>query len=188
MHPFRSLALLPAAACLVSAVSPTRVIPLPDGYGEALIVPAASPVAFVGFDKELVARFRGRFVLTGTFVYGCDIECEPPLAKNDVRGSIVPDPEVAASLPHWKVRATDIRIILNGGERLAAQVLTPGERAAIFAGKADSVRKHVSIVVDNFNTTIECDSPTFSADFVSLAKPAKLATAKLGGDYGCAWL
>jgi hypothetical protein len=182
------IAAVPVAALIVSAAPAPRYIPL-DNYGEGLVIPASSPVQLLRLNKQhAVASFRGRFVLTGMFVYGCDIECEPPLAKDDVHGSIIPDSDAAGRLPHWKIRNNDMRIYLHGGDRLAAQVITADERAAIFAGKVDSVRKHVSIVVDHFNAMIECDSASYDVRFISLAKPAKVATAKLGGDYGCGWI
>ena len=183
----KRIAAVPLSALIVCAAPAPRQLPL-DNYGEALVIPAGSPVRLGYFDKErATARFRGRFVVTGTFVYGCDIECEPPLAKQDVNGSIIPDRTVAARLPHWKQRNTDIRISLIGDDRLAAQVVTPKERGAIFAGKVDSIRKHVSIVVEDLSAAIECDSASYTARYVSLAKPAKVSTAKLSGDYGCGW-
>jgi hypothetical protein len=182
------VAAVPLAALVVSAAPAQRYIPL-DDYGEALVLPAHTPVQLVSFDKKrATARFRGQFVLTGLFVYGCDIECEAPIAKGDVHGSIIPDRAVASRLPHWKIRDNDIRISLAGDDRLAAQVVSPDERAAIFAGKTGSVRKHVSIVVDRFTAMIECDGPSYTARFISLAKPARTATARLGGDYGCGWI
>ena len=182
------IAVVPLAALIVSAAPAAQDIPL-DNYGEALVIPAASPVRLLRFNKQhAAASFRGRFVLTGMFVYGCDIECEPPLAKDDVHGSIIPDPDAAARLPHWKIRNNDMRIYLHGWDRLAALVVTPDERAAIFAGKVDSIRKHVSIVVDDFNASIECDSASYDARFISLAKPPTVAMAMLAGDYGCGWI
>lgn len=179
---------VPLAALIVSAAPAPQYIPL-DNYGEALVIPDGSPTRLVRFNKQQAeARFHGRFVLTGMFVYGCDIECDPPLVKNDVHGSIIPDPDVASRLPHWKIRNNDIRILLTGDDRLAAQVLTADERAALLAGKVDSVRKHVSIVVDDFSASIECDSASYTARFISLTKPPKTASAKLDGDYGCSWV
>ena len=178
-----SLALVAAAP----AATPTE-IPWGAGSDEALIVPPDSPVHFIRFDKERVAHFRGRFIVTGTFVYGCDIECDPPLSKGDVTGSIIPDPDFAARLPHWKIDTTDMRIVLDGSDRLAAQIISRSERAAIYAGKLDNVRKRVSIVADDFSATLECDSAAYGARFVSLAKPPKVAKARLDGNYGCSWI
>ena len=191
MNCFGRLAMLAVCVSLVGAAPPLGTpteIPWPSGSDEALIVPAASPVRFVRFDESRVAHFQGQFVLTGTFIYGCDIECESPVSKDEVHGSIVPDPDTAARLPHWKNRSDDMRISLTGDDRLAAQVISPSEQAAVLAGKVDNIRKHVSIVVDDFNATIECDSASYGANFVSLATPAKVAVARLDGDYGCGWL
>ena len=187
----RSRTLVTLLSLALTAAAPVAMpaeIPWASDSDEALIAPSASPVRFIRFDESRVAHFRGRFVLIGTFVYGCDIECNPPLSKGDVNSSIVPDPSAAARLPHWKIRNTDMRIVLDGGDQLAALVINPKERAAIYAGKVDNIRKRVSIVVDDFNTTLECDSPSFGARFVSLAEPARIATAKLDGDYGCGWI
>ena len=181
------IALLSFALTAAGPGPAPREIPWAPGEDEALIIPADSPVQSVRFGKDQIAHFRGRFVVTGTFIYGCDIECEPPLGAKDVNGSIVPDPDLATRLPHWKIHDNDIRIYLYGGDLLAAQVLSRAERAAILTGKVDSERKHVSIVIDRFNATIECDSASYDAHFVSLAKPVQVATAKLDGDYGCGW-
>jgi hypothetical protein len=175
------------ALVLVSASPPPKAkeIAWAKGDDEAIVIPAGSPVHFAHYDKDHYARFTGRFVLTGTFVYGCDIECEPPLHQADVYASIVPDRAMAAVLPHWKLRNSDMRIYLDNGERLASQIVSKRERAALLAGKVDSVRKKVSIVVDDFRAGIECDSASYSARFVALAKPVQVATARLDGDYGC---
>lgn len=187
----RSRALVAMLSLGLTGAAPAAMpaeIPWGTDSDEALIVPANSPVQFIRYDESRIAHFHGRFVLTGTFVYGCDIECDPPLTKGEVTSSIIPDRVFADRLPHWKIRNTDMRIVLDGGDRLAALVISRSERASIYAGKVDDIRKRVSIVVDDFNTTLECDSPSFGARFVSLAEPARIATAKLDGDYGCGWI
>src|SRR5689334_16530398 len=104
------LAAAPLAAMILAAAPAPKYLPL-DNYGEGLVIPAGSPVRLLRFNKQnAAASFSGRFVLTGMFVYGCDIECDPPLAKDDVHGSIIPDSNMAARLPHWKIRNNDMRI------------------------------------------------------------------------------
>jgi hypothetical protein len=185
MNRFARIALVPVAALLMSATPQARVIPLANGEGEALVVPANSPVRFSGFGKYDVARFRGRFVLTGTFVYGCEIECEPPLQSDEVFVRIVPDAASAAILPRWMIRNGDMRIYLVGGDRLANAIVTRSEKAALLAGKVGDVRRQVAIVVDDYRAGIECDSASYTARYVSLARPAQLASAKMEGDFGC---
>lgn len=171
-----SLALLAAAPA-----GEAREIPWVPGSDEAIVIPAASPVRFKGFNKDHYAVFSGRFVLTGTFVYGCNVDCDPP--NPDVEADIIPDADSA--LPHWKLRNGDMLVFLVDGERLANQIVSRQERAALSAGKVPDVRKHVSIVVDDFEVGIECDSPFYSARFIAIAKPAKLASAKAQPNYGC---
>jgi len=181
----RALAALLSLA-LVAAAPAGKPTEIRSGLGdEALVVPAGSPVRFLRFGKDYEGRFSGRFVLTGTFFYGCEIECEPPLQKDQVFAAIVPDPEIAAVLPHWKLRDNDMRIYLVNGERLASQIVTRQERAALLAGKIDDVRRHVTIIVDDFRAGIDCDSAFYSARFVAIAKPIEIARAKPDGNYGC---
>ena len=174
-----SLALLSAAP----AAKPTEIEWLPGG-DEAIVIPAESPVHFKGFNKDHYATFRGRFVLAGTFVYGCNVECEPP-QQADWEADLIPDPAMAAALPHWKLRNGDLLIYLVDGERLAKQIVTGKERAALMAGKIPDVRRHVAIVVDDFQAGIECDSAFYSARFIAVATPAQIASAKVQPNYGC---
>ena len=179
------IALLSLALVSAAPAHQAAFIPWNPGDEEGLVIPASSPVRFTHWDKEHYARFSGRFVLTGTFVYGCNVECGPPMQDADIEADIIPDPALAAALPHWKLRNGDLLIYLVDGERLAKQIVTRRERAALMAGKVPDVRKHVAIVVDDFQTGIECDSPFFSARFIALAKPVQIAQRKVEPNYGC---
>lgn len=83
------LAMAPFVLLLFGAAPAEQLIPFPGGYGEALIMPAASPVRFSGFNKEgeqyVGARFSGRFVLTGRFSWGCNWDCDgsSPISERD---------------------------------------------------------------------------------------------------------
>jgi hypothetical protein len=101
----------------------------------------------------------------------------------DVEADIIPDP--GSALPHWKLRNGDMLIYLVDGERLANQIVSRQERAALLAGKVQDIRKHVSILVNDFEAGIECDSPFYSARFIAIAKPVNLASAKTKPNYGC---
>lgn len=174
-----------AAASAVTAAEP-QVIAL-EGVGEeALVIPAAMPVRFSGFENEgTTARFDGRFVLRGTFVYGCLMECTAPLDPNQLEAFVAPDPDVAATLPTWKIRGEAKRVYLFDAEKLAAEVVTGEERAALLAGKIPDVRRHVDILIEDFRAGIECDSPSLTARFVALAAPPRVARAKLEEISGC---
>ena len=173
---------------LVSAgpsAGPT-IVPLSGMGDEALVIPAASPVQFTGFAKEgTTAHFSGRFELSGTFVYGCLMECTAPLEPDQLEAFVVPDQQFAALLPNWKVRGEVKRIYIWNGDDLASQFLTAEERAALLSGKIPDIRRYVAITVEDFAAGIECDSASYTARFVALARPPEIATAKLDGVSGC---
>jgi hypothetical protein len=123
--------------------------------------------------------------MTGTFVFSCSIECEPPLEKWQVYGELLPDPEIARRLPHWKIRNGDMRIYINRGDRLARQIVGREDLKSIRSGKLDEARRHVSIVVDDYQAGIECDGATYSARFISIAKPVDSRRARSDDPEGC---
>lgn len=182
---FTRIASLPLALLLVSAAPTDRVIPHPEVESEALIVPHDSPVKFRRWGKYGYAQFDGRFVLTGAFTYGCEVDCDGPVKEADLAFNVVPDPVLAARLPHWKVDTTDMMVRVGREKRLARAVITPQQRAALLSGKLTNIRGRISIIVDDFQTGIECDSAGYSARFVAIAKAPKIDHVELNGDYGC---
>ena len=190
-----SALLIALSAMLVSSASaaPDReraaggqFIPFPGDPEEGLIVPPNSPVRFRGYGgKYGFAQFDGRFLLTGTVVYGCAIDCGEKPEDRFLRVDVVPDPAVAARLPHWKRRQNDMLIVIDPPERFVRTFTTPSQRAALRSGKLADVRGRIAIVVDHFETGIECDSTTFTARFVSTAAPPHFTKIEQNGDYGC---
>jgi len=179
------IAMLPLAVLLISTAPAGQVIPFPDVEGEALIVPADSPVKFTHFDKYGVAHFTGRFVLTGTyFIEGCEQDC-PGFDENDLDVDVFPDPELEAHLPHWKVHNNDISMSIRPERKLLGLITNSQQRAALTNGKANDIRGHISIVVEDFETSLECDSANFSARYVGLFKAPKIAHVEFKGNYGC---
>lgn len=182
---------LPISALLLSAAPSPQVIPLPDkeAAGEALVIPADSPVQFRGWNKYGYAQFAGRFVLTGRFMYGCgesDCQGDGPIKESDLTLSVVPDPALAARLPNWKIRHNDMMILISRWRPLKHSLGTAAERRLLLSGKTPYLSGRISIVVDHFETGIECDSANFGARFVEVTKPPKLALTQFTGDYGCA--
>jgi hypothetical protein len=48
-----------------------------------------------------------------------------------------------------------------------------------------NVQGRISIVVDHLETSLDCDSANFRADFVKIAKPPELSNIDLDGNFGC---
>jgi hypothetical protein len=180
--------LVPLALLIGSAGPAPKIIPHPEAQGEALIVPADSPVHFRRWDKYGYAQFDGSFVLTGTFEYGCGGNCadyEGPIEEADLQLRVVPDPSVAVSLPNWKIRHSDLLILVTNAKSLVRMFASPRQHAALRAGKIKDLRGRISIVVDHFRAGIECDAPSFDARFVRIVRPPKLASNIPDGGYGC---
>jgi hypothetical protein len=179
------LAMLSLALLSIGAAPAAKVIPLPGDPDEALIIPAGSSVQFRGFDKYGRAHFGGRFVLTGSFTYGCAVDCDGPARDAFFRFDVVPDPNVAARLPHWKVHHNDIKIVVSREAPLVRKITTQRQRADIKSQRIPDIQGRITIMVDEFETGLDCDSANFSARFVALPKAPKFAKAEFNGNYGC---
>jgi hypothetical protein len=179
-----AIAAIPMAALITGATPAPQYIPLGD-YDESMVVPANSPVTFRHFGKHHdSAYFSGRFVLEGVFILDCDY-CEPGYKDNQLRLIIVPDPAIAARLPHWKRHDNDIAIFITDARPFIDAISTSAERTALLSGKLVEVRGRAAIVVDRYEADLECDSADYSAHFVAIAKPPELAEVELKGDFGC---
>jgi hypothetical protein len=178
-------ALLPLTALLIGAAPAQRTIPFPGVSGWSLVVPADSPMTFRGFGEHGVARFSGRFVLSGSFTYGCNIECEGPHQDSNLVLVVQADPEIAALLPRVKNRDGDLTIYVRNGSRAARAVTTPQQRAALRTGQLPYVQGRISMVIDDLEIEGECDNVVYSARFVSFTKRQKLATVGPAAGSGC---
>jgi len=177
------LAAIPLAALIGGATPAPTYVPL-GKYDEAMVIPADSPVTFRHFDQYDSALFGGRFVLEGVFVLDCDY-CEPGYKDNEIRLSIIPDPAIAARLPHWKIHDNDIAILITNAGSFMRAVSTPDQRRLLLSGKLDQVRGRAAIVVDQYEASLNCDSADYSAHFVAIARPPKIAKVDFKGDFGC---
>src|SRR4051795_7241798 len=102
------------AALFVSAAAEPGYMPL-GKYDEGVVIPANSELKFSNFDAYDSAHFIGRISVEGVFVIDCG-DCEPGITGTQLHLSIVPDPWIAARLPHWKKHDNDIAIDIVGAE------------------------------------------------------------------------
>lgn len=180
------LAFLPLLVVLGAAGPSERVLKHPGG-GPALVVPAGSPVHFKGFDEDGGARFSGRFVLRGTFVYHCEVECEPGIKVADLSFGIMPDTELAKRLPHWEDRGDGLIIDVSPIEALRGKIAPRKQIDELLAGKRADIRGHISVVVDDYSAGYGCDySPYYSARFISVVEPPQMAQNEAEPNFGCA--
>jgi hypothetical protein len=179
-------AIVLSALLLLGARQGDRVVRHP-GSGPALIIPAGSPVRFTGFTKEGAARFSGRFELSGTFVYHCEIECEPGMKERDLSLGIMPDPPLAKRMPHWQDRGDGMVIDLSRIESLRGRIAPARQVAALLGGKIPEIRGRMVVIAKDYSADYGCDfSPYYSARFIAVAKPLKLSKSEAEPNFGCA--
>src|SRR4051812_31602179 len=170
------LAAIPLAGLIVGgAPAPApKYVPL-GKYDEGLLIPANSPVTFQHFGQYFdSAQFSGKFVVEGVFILDCDY-CEPGYEDNQVHLSIIPDPAIATRLPHWKKHDNDIALTITDADQFIDAISTSAERKLLLSGKLNEIRGRAAIVVDQYEAGLECDSANYSARFVAIAKPPKIA-------------
>ena len=183
--------LVPLAVLLTSAAPGPIMIPNPKDPRHVLVIPHDSPVTFKDWeDGEAV--FEGQFVLTGGWSYGCAFGCSDPPVDADFQFEMAPEKELVARLPHWTTAGQsedygfgDNTIIIVREEKLVSKVVDPILLTALRDEKVPSDQGRTSIIVDEFSTGFSCDSTYFSARFVAMAEPPKLAKAQPTGVGSC---
>jgi hypothetical protein len=179
------LVAIPFALVLMSAVPADQVIALPGLEGEAIVIPHNSPVHFRGWGENDVAHFSGKFVLAGTYSYGCEFCDDWPIKTDELSLKIVPDAAMASRLPHWRLRSGNKGIFIDASKSLNRTIGTPDELRALKAGKIDDIHGNVSVLVDHFDAAIECDGAAYSARLVAVIKRPTVRRNNLDGSYGC---
>jgi hypothetical protein len=125
-------------------------------------------------------------VLVGRFSYGCEFCDQGDIRQDDLELKIEPDQALRRRLPRWKLRGGgDMAIYVSGSERLERTIGTAIERKALLDGKLPDLHGRIALVVDRYEAAIECDSPSYSAHFVSVAMRPKVARNEQYHDFGC---
>jgi hypothetical protein len=180
-----------AFALALVAMIPTPLTALPADQTirisryNSIRIPAQSPVRFAKVSGEVDAHFTGEFVLTGSYRFGCDYECDAPLRLEDLTLVVRPDRALAGRLPRWTSYKAGIEVTIFDASPFVEAVITPKQKALLLAGKLDHVSGRTGIRVKALTLSIECDSPSYTARFVGLAAPPAQELAQRATDYGC---
>ncbi len=176
----RLVASVLAALLAVSSAgaAPTRVA-LP-GFDESVVIPDGSPLAFQSFDKDsITVRFTGSIRLSGTYYYGSNVYED---ATSDKAVYFKPNRASLERLPSFRQHGRPDDIFVTNPEAFRRAVVQSGDPPP--RKSAPYATGHITIVVDRFEASIECDAPNFSARFVSVVKPAPVRFAAMP-DTGC---
>ena len=183
---FRAAFLFAAAFFVAQAgaapAEQSKSIPLPGGY-DTLVVPSNSPVRFASFAKYDAAKFAGRFVLSGTYLFG----------NSNVDGSserylelrFTPDPVDAAKLPHRKNYGRIDNVSFTNADDFIKAAIPKDKLAALRNGHIAYLTGKIAIWADAYSIDVECDTQYAYARFISIYKPAPVLAARRMPDSGC---
>ncbi len=179
MHKVVTLA---AALCFIAgpALAQTPAIETLSRSEEAkgIVVPngSAMRLASVSREGELKATFAGQVEVSGTF--------EIRLLGGDAFARLWPDQKSKDRLPHWSDRGSPDEIYIINGWDFAREVAGQSKLADLKAEKLLSISGAVTIIADEYETSIECDSAQGSARFVLVMKGVEVG-GETGGGGGC---
>jgi hypothetical protein len=146
-------------------------------------MPANSPVQFLSVDEYGTdIKFKGQFTLSGTYRYGYfrdDVNGDPDL-------SFMPDKSIAATLPYWQGREQVDTIIFSNPEKFVKDVIPSASLKKLKNKSALSLTGRITILVDQYEASIDCDVPAYSVNFISVQKNLSLAASRYRiTDDGC---
>jgi hypothetical protein len=156
--------------------------------GMDLLIPANSPVRLASSGKgEVLARFTGRFTITGLYSIECSIDFDGACSLDGMQVFIQPDAALLARLPRWAMYEGNKPLIeLTGADPFIKAQLDAPTLAAFEAGRIEQTTGYASIVVEDLITGVDCDSPWYTARLVSFVPETRIAAREPDGNRGCA--
>ena len=171
-----AVALLLAQPVIAAPVT----IALP-GNADSVIVPGGSGLKFAKFDEEHQAIFTGKLTLTGTYYYGHGVFDDE---GNFFTLYFRPDAASAARMPYLKTRGHPADMVLTNEALFLKTYLPKDTMARVRPGRDTYASGVITVTVDTVSAGVVCDGASWTARFVSAAKPVP---AKFGPmpDSGC---
>jgi len=174
------IALLITSASLSTTASDLKKIHVENGLDYS--IPISSPVRFATIDRNSVAFFRGRFVMSGTYHYGY-VSSFP---NADLELYFIPDKASADRLPYWAERGHVHEIWFTNQDAFVREVIPSAEVVNLKSKRTLSVSGKVEIVAEYYQASVECDYPDYAVSFVTASQRGyELATNALVEEYGC---
>ncbi len=160
---FRVAMVFACLALIGPSLAAGKAQPVPRGEtGTPMVIPPGSPLRLASVDREtLEVTFAGRFQISGTYFYG----------GGEAAAYLVPDRQSRAILPYFKDRGAPDSIYFDNGEAFAKAAIPAEALARMRTDGADHVSGRITVWADRFKAGIECDTPWYSARFLSVVKP-----------------
>lgn len=129
---------------------------------------------------EGVTRFSGRALLKGRFIATRDAsEGRHP---HNILLSFIPDPATQAILPYMAFYGPVGNIRITNEEQALMALVPPARLKDLRAGRIGRIAGDSRIMVSSYAATVDCDTPDYSAVFLSVVMPPdKVVAARSSG-------
>jgi hypothetical protein len=145
-------------------------------------IPTSSPVRSATIDRNRVAFFQGRFVMSGTYHYGY-VSSDP---NGELELYFIPDKASADRLPYWAERGHVHEVWFTNQDVFVREVIPSVEVENLKNKRTLSVSGKVAVVVERYQASVECDNPDYAVSFVTASQRGReLASNALVEEYGC---
>lgn len=186
MHIYRFIVFLSLLVSSYSTAGEQAIIHIDNNVD--YLVPEGSPVKLASIGQYHLVSFEGQFILTGTYHYGY-LNADAPeneATYNNLELYFLPAQKIANQLPHWKQRGKVHEMWFSNPDEFINTVIPEKIVEQLKRKEKLSVTGKVSILVNNYRVSIECDYPAYSVNFVSVYKPSNFHVGNATiQQYGC---
>ncbi len=151
------------------------------------VIPPNSPVGKATVKEYDVVEYAGRIMVSGKYEYG--YATNDPTDEDNYGSKFLTftlDESSILKLPYWSRDgqvADDLEI--NNPEDFARALISEEQQADLEARKIMSISGTAIILIDRFQTHVECDHQYDTADFLSFVDKNYTASRALAEGYGC---
>lgn len=159
------------------ARSPERLVKN-EQQGVVYAIPKESPFKVAKKSIDGV-YFSGQVQVTGWYVYGRNNPAdEVGIAYPKPDLYFLPDDQSRWLLPYLKEKGAVAGFYFRNPDAFLKAVVAPGLVAQVKAEKVRSITGEITIIIDSFSATVECDTAMYSASFVRAVTEAPVMAQK----------
>ena len=151
-----------------------------SGWRQFSFVPTGSPVLLASKGPHLLATFKGRFRISGTYHYGW-LTDDPTAtaADGDLDLYFLPNKADANLLRYWAPRGhVHEDSAFRNSDAFIGAVVPPGLREKVQKKEILWVTGTATILVEKYEVDVECDYPIYSVTLSSVVQPATLFASR----------
>ena len=171
-----------AYAKSADAVADVDLVTATQG-GIVYAVPKGSPLRLSHIDEN-GTHFSGSVRISGHYLYG-QLEALPAEESDFKTLYFVPDEASKALLPYWNERGPVRALYFSNSDEFLSKVVDASLAQEVKSNTRKSLTGEVTIWIDEYVATAECDSAVYTARFVKVDQPDTVAQSDYVDSIGC---